>query len=148
MEEGYVVANEDIADMLGSVDLFKAVPPKVLKRIAGAGRVVDFAPGFEVTTDGSTGVAFHLIMEGSAEVEVGGKARASLKPRQGFGEISLLDGLPRSATVRAGDQGMKTFALTSWEFLPILDENPTIARGLLKVLCARIRAIDAAQASD
>lgn len=142
------MANEDIADMLGSVDLFKSVPPKVRERIAGAGRVVEFAPGYEVTTDGTSGVAFHLIMEGSAEVEVGGKPRATLAPRQGFGEMSLLDGLPRSATVRAGDQGMKTFALTSWEFLPILDENPTIARGLLKVLCARLRSIDAVLATD
>jgi CRP-like cAMP-binding protein len=139
-----VVANEDIAGMLGSVDLFKEVPRKVLKRIAGAGRVVEFDPGFEVTTDGKSGVAFHLIMDGSAQVSVGGQPRGTLGPRDGFGEISLLDGLPRSATVRAGDGGMKTFALTSWEFLPILDENPSIARGLLKVLCARIRSIDAA----
>jgi CRP/FNR family transcriptional regulator, cyclic AMP receptor protein len=140
----YDVAKEDIAGMLGSVDLFKAVAPKVRKQIAGAGRVVEFEPGFEVTSDGRTGVAFHLIMEGSAEVLVGGQHRGALGPRDGFGEISLLDGLPRSATVRAGDAGMKTFALTSWEFLPILDENPSIARALLKVLCARLRSIEAA----
>ena len=138
------MANEDIAAMLGSVDLFKGVSPKVLKRIAGAGRVVGFDPGFEVTTDGSSGVAFHLIVAGSAEVSVGGQPRGTLGARDSFGEISLLDGLPRSATVRAGGDGMKTFALTSWEFLPILDENPSIARGLLKVLCGRIRSIDAA----
>ena len=136
------MANEDIAGMLGSVDLFKDVSPKVMKKIVGAGKVVEFAPGFEVTTDGRSGVAFHLIMEGSADVSVGGQARGRLGPRDGFGEISLLDGLPRSATVRAGESGMKTFALTSWEFLPILDENPSVARGLLKVLCARIRSID------
>jgi CRP/FNR family transcriptional regulator, cyclic AMP receptor protein len=140
----YVVANQDIDQMLGSVDLFKDVSPKVLKRIAGAGREVEFGPGFEVTTDGSTGVAFHLITEGSAEVEVGGKPRPSLSVGQSFGEISLLDGLPRSATVRAGEGGMKTFALSSWAFLPILDENPTVARGLLKVLCGRIRAAESA----
>ena len=138
------MVSDDISGMLGSVDLFKGVSPKVLKRIAGAGRVVEFEPGFEVTTDGSSGVAFHLIMDGTAEVSVGGQARGTLRAREGFGEISLLDGLPRSATVRAGDAGMTTFALTSWEFLPILDENPSVARGLLKVLCARIRSIDAA----
>jgi len=143
------VANEDVAVMLGSVDLFKGVAPKVLKRIAGAGRVVTFDPGFEVTTDGSSGIAFHLIMEGSAQVLVHGESRGTLAARDSFGEISLLDGLPRSATVRAGEQGLRTFALTSWEFLPILDENPSVARGLLKVLCARIRAIDvAARPSD
>jgi CRP/FNR family transcriptional regulator, cyclic AMP receptor protein len=144
----YVVANKDIDQMLGSVDLFKDVSPKVLKRIAGAGRSVEFQPGFEVTTDGSTGVAFHLITEGSAEVQAGGKSRAALTVGQSFGEISLLDGLPRSATVRAGENGMKTFALTSWDFLPILDENPSVARGLLKVLCGRIRAIESASAAD
>ncbi len=75
-----------------------------------------------------------------------GKSRPTLTPGQGFGEISLLDGLPRSATVRAGSGGLKTFGLSAWEFIPILDENPSVARALLKVLCSRIRSIESTPA--
>jgi CRP-like cAMP-binding protein len=139
-----VAANEDLTQMLAAVDIFREVPPKMLKRIADSGKVVDFAPGHEVTTGGSHGVAFHLVTDGSAEVEVGGRPRGTLRPGQGFGEISLIDGLPRSATVRAGDGGLQTFALSAWEFRPLLEENPTVAYALLKGLCARLRAAEAA----
>jgi len=63
---------------------------------------------------------------------------------QGFGEISLIDGEPRSATVRAGAEGLQTFALSAWEFRPLLEENPTVAVELLKTLSARLRAAEAA----
>ena len=136
-------ANEEVIPLLASVDLFREVPPKVLKTIAAAGRIVEHKPGHEVTSDGTRGAAFHLITEGTAEVEVRGKPRPGLKRGDGFGEISMIDGLPRTATVRAGTDGMTTFALASWDFLPILDENPTVSRTMLKVLCARIRTAEA-----
>jgi len=139
-----MATTDEIAERLASVDLFRDVSPKVRKRIAGAGKVLDFAPGFEVTTEASGGVAFHLVLSGSADVEVHGEHRRVLGPGNTFGEISLIDGEPRSATVRATAEGLRTFALTSWAFLPILDENPTVARAMLKVLCTRIRAIEAA----
>ena len=139
-------ANEDMIPLLQSVDLFREVPPKILRTIAESGRVVEHKPGHEVTSDGSRGAAFHLITAGTAEVEVRGQRRGDLKTGDSFGEISLIDGLPRSATVRAGVDGMTTFAIASWDFLPILDENPTVSRTMLKVLCARIRAAEATAA--
>ncbi len=136
------MSDKDVAQQLAEVDLFRQVTPRVRKKIAGAGRVVDFQEGFEITTDGANGVAFHLVLEGTADVEIGGTHRRTLGPGETFGEISLIDGLPRTATVLAGSGGLKTFALTSWEFLPILDANPTVAREMLKVLCRRIRDIE------
>ncbi len=139
-------ANEEVIPLLASVDLFRELPPKVLKTIAAAGRVVKHDPGHEVTSGDSRGAAYHLITEGTAEVLVRGVERPGLKRGDGFGEISLIDGRPRSATVRAGSDGMSTFALASWDFLPILDENPSVSRTMLKVLCARIRAAEASAA--
>lgn len=134
----------EVAEMLAEVDLFRGLQPKMLRRIADSGKIVDFAPGHEVTTSGSHGVAFHLVTAGEAEVEVGGQPRATLHRGQAFGEISLIDGEPRSATVRAGAEGLQTFAISAWEFRPLLEENPTVAVALLKTLATRLRAAEAA----
>jgi CRP/FNR family transcriptional regulator, cyclic AMP receptor protein len=137
-----VPANEEVIPLLASTDLFKDVPRKILKKIAAAGKLVEHQPGHEVISDGSRGAAFHLITSGGADVQVRGKPRLGLKSGDSFGEISMIDGLPRSAAVRAGAAGMTTFALVAWEFLPILKENPSVSHSLLKVLCARIRSIE------
>src|SRR5439155_23167121 len=52
-----VADSKDISGMLAQVDLFRGLQPKMLRRIADSGKLVDFAPGHEVTTSGSTGVA-------------------------------------------------------------------------------------------
>jgi CRP-like cAMP-binding protein len=57
-----------------------------------------------------------------------------------FGEISMIDGSPRSATVISGPEGLKTFALSALAFAPMLD-RPDVSRVLLRALCARIRSI-------
>jgi CRP-like cAMP-binding protein len=55
--------------------------------------------------------------------------------------MSLIDGKPRSATVRA-EAPTTTFALTSWQFLPLLDEYPSISRALLVELSGRLRRVE------
>ena len=90
-----------------------------------------------------TGVCFYVILEGSADVEVHGEHRITLGAGQYFGETSLIDGQPRSATVVAGPEGMTAFALTAFDFAPILEENPPVALALLKVLASRLRAAEA-----
>jgi CRP-like cAMP-binding protein len=91
--------------------------------------------------EGATGVGFHLIVEGEAEVLVGGMPRTTLRAGDYFGEMSLLDGGPRSATVRTVTP-LRTLALTSWAFMPILDKNPSIARKLLQEMSKRLRTVE------
>ena len=59
-----------------------------------------------------------------------------------FGEISLIDGKPRSATVSATEP-LTTLAVPYQAFQSLLDDDPTCARGLLTVLCARLREAEA-----
>ena len=82
------------------------------------------------------------LLEGSAEVEVNGVVRGPLNVGDYFGEISLVDGLPRSATVVAGPDGLSTFALSALAFEPVVKENPEVAQALLKALTARIRSLE------
>ncbi len=68
----------------------------------------------------------------------GKRTVATLGPGDFFGELSLIDRGPRSATVVA-QTTLKTLSLVSWEFMPLLDRNPSIARKLLIVVCKRLR---------
>jgi CRP/FNR family cyclic AMP-dependent transcriptional regulator len=127
---------------LSHTDLFSGVGPKALTSIASQARIVNHDAGKEITEEGGAAAGFHLIRSGEASVTVHGNSRPSLGPGDYFGEISLIDGLPRSATVRA-ETPLTTISLASWAFHPILDEEPEVSKQLLKVLCARLRAAEA-----
>jgi len=134
---------DDLDDRLAKVDLFAGFSRKSLARLSRSGRKVQHKPGHEVASEGGGAAAFHLILDGRGYVDVGGVPRRDLGPGQYFGEISLVDGKPRSATVRAGDDGLRTFAIPVWEFRAMLDEYPEVTRALLENLCARIRNVEA-----
>jgi CRP-like cAMP-binding protein len=132
-----------ITDGLARVDLFSGLSRRDLARIVRCGEAVDHGPGKEVVAEGRRGIAFHLILEGSADLEIGGRPRGRLEAGDYFGEMSLLDGKPRAATVRAGSDGLRTFAVTAWEFRRLLEERPQVARALLVTVCARLRQAQA-----
>jgi len=132
---------EDLIDKLRTVAIFRGLDEKELKRIVAAGKEVHFDTGKVVAQQDGGAAGFHLVMDGEVSVVVDGHERARLGPGTYFGEMSLLDGLPRSATVKA-EEPTTTFALTSWQFLPLLGEYPSISRALLVELCARLRRVE------
>ena len=136
-----MAADQEIVQALGNTDLFSGVSKRALSAIAQQARVVKHEPGKEITEEGGGAVGFHLIREGEASVTVHGEQKPALGPGDYFGEISLIDGKPRSATVRA-ETPLTTISLASWSFLPILDDQPEVSKQLLKVLCARVRAAE------
>jgi CRP-like cAMP-binding protein len=136
-----MAADPEIVDALGKTDLFSGLNKKHLNSIAGQARVVHHQQGKDITEQGGGAAGFHLIKAGTASVHVGGQDRPNLGPGDYFGEISMIDGLPRSATVHAETE-MTTISIPSWSFHPILDEEPEVAKVLLKVLCARLRAAE------
>ena len=136
-----MAADQEIVQALGNTDLFSGVSKRALNAIAQQARVVQHEPGKEITEEGGGAVGFHLIRDGEASVTVHGASRPALGPGDYFGEISLIDGKPRSATVRA-ETPLTTISLASWSFLPILDDQPEVSKQLLKVLCARVRAAE------
>ena len=83
-----------------------------------------------------------VVLEGGAEVFVNDVARASLAEGDYFGEMSLIDGAPRSATVTAGADGAKTLTISPLTFNEILDAYPEVSRGLLTHLVTRIRSLE------
>jgi CRP/FNR family cyclic AMP-dependent transcriptional regulator len=132
----------DPVELLRSVDLFDSLTDRQLKALAARTRVTDHAAGHEIATEGQEGVGFHLILSGHASVLVGGTETRKLGPGDYFGEVALIDGQLRSATVRT-DEPVKTLALTSWEFRPLLDEDPALTKSLLLKLVGRLRDAEA-----
>jgi CRP/FNR family transcriptional regulator, cyclic AMP receptor protein len=136
-----MAADQEIVQALNQTDLFGGVSKKGITAIANQARVVNHPAGREIVEEGGGAAAFHLIRSGTASVRVGDKSRPDLGPGDYFGEISLIDGLPRSATVKA-ESPLTTISLPSWNLHSLLDEHPEIARQLLKVMCARLRAAE------
>jgi CRP/FNR family transcriptional regulator, cyclic AMP receptor protein len=128
-------------DRLREVAIFRGLDEKELHRIVEVGKEVRFEPGKVVAEQDGGAAGFHLILDGEVSVDVSGRERARLRSGQYFGEMSLIDGQPRSATVRA-EAPTTTFALTSWQFLPLLDEYPSISRALLVELSGRLRRVE------
>ena len=127
-----------LISMLGAVPLFERLSKKDLDLIAKSSSEVDHRAGQHVVEEGRTGVGFHLILSGTATVKRGGRRLRSLGPGESFGDIALIDGGPRSATVIA-DTPLRTLALATWNFRPLLTEHPEVAYKLLIQLCARLR---------
>jgi CRP-like cAMP-binding protein len=98
-----------------------------------------FAAGETVAKEGAGGAAFFIIRAGEAAVTVHGDSRPGLGPGDYFGEISLIDGGERSATVTAVTD-LVCLGLTYWDFRPFVENNPAVAWGLLQSLAGRLRA--------
>jgi CRP/FNR family transcriptional regulator, cyclic AMP receptor protein len=135
------MANKDVLEMLGSVRLFEDLSKRELRTIREVAKQVEFDDGDDVVEEGASGVGFHLILEGRADVLVGDSKQTTLGPGDYFGEMSLIDKGPRSATVRASGP-VRTLSLTSWAFLPLLDEHPSIAKKMLIEMSRRLRNVE------
>jgi CRP-like cAMP-binding protein len=123
------------------VPLFSEFTNRDLERVAEIAKQVEFPPGRQIARQGESGVGFHMIVEGEAEVSVDGSSHGRLGPGSYFGEMSLLDGGPRSATVEAATD-LKTVSMTSWDFNALLDQHPELSKKLLLELCRRLRSVE------
>jgi CRP-like cAMP-binding protein len=133
----------DPLDLLAKVSLFDGLSRKELQTVHRSAKAVHFPSGRTIVSEGATGVGFHMIVSGKAKVSVKGRTRATLGAGDYFGEMSLIDRGPRSATVVATTD-VDTLSLASWSFLSILDKNPTISRKLLLELSRRLRTAEKA----
>jgi CRP/FNR family cyclic AMP-dependent transcriptional regulator len=137
--------DRELEGLIAGVDLFADLSKRQLKRLLEASREVTHPPGKEIATEGLGAHAFHLVLAGAATVSKDGRELRTLGPGDYFGEISMIDGKPRSATVEAVEP-MKVLAIPHQSFERVVDEDPGFARHLLKTLCARLREAEARSA--
>ena len=129
-------------ETLARVPLFSGLETRDLERIADSFKQRDYSAGDTIASEGSGGAGFFVIGDGTAKVSVHGNDRATLGPGDYFGEIALLDEGARTATVTA-ETDMTTYAMTFWEFRPIVETDARIAWKLVQALAHRLREADA-----
>jgi CRP-like cAMP-binding protein len=129
----------DWARVLAELPLFQDVGRRQLNKIAALARVGQFPSGTVVIQQGEPGDAFHLILSGRARVL--SKRPQILRPGDYFGEMALLDGAERSATVVAENE-LQTMRIPRAPFLRLLKSEPTITIALLTRLAGRVRALE------
>ena len=134
-------------DVLRNVPLFADLDDEDLAGLANQMKERRFSEGSPMTSEGSGGAGFFVITDGNATVSVGGEAKSTLGPGDYFGEIALIDEGARTATVTA-DTDMKTYAMTFWEFRPIVETDSRIAWKLVQALAHKLREADARQAAS
>jgi Cyclic nucleotide-binding domain/Major Facilitator Superfamily len=134
------------AGLLYNLPMFAPLPLAVTDLLAAQIQPRQFPAGAAVMREGEAGDHFHLITEGSAAVSVRGAPRPSLQRGDCFGEIALLRGIPRTATVTA-EQPLRTLALGREEFLTAVTGNPA-SKAAAHALAAQRLSADALDRSD
>jgi CRP-like cAMP-binding protein len=136
-----MATNEQLLDLLGRVDLFEDLSKADLRRILGSAKELTFDAGDEVVTQHARGGRFYLVTDGEALVEVNGRPNRLVRVGEYFGEMSLIDGEPRSATVTARTP-LRTLTLASFTFRPLMMKHPSITQKLLIAMTRRVRGMD------
>jgi CRP-like cAMP-binding protein len=124
-------------DTLKKVPLFADLDDRELAQIADTMQERRFSAGSTVTQEGSAGAGFFVVEEGEADVDVAGERRSSLGPGDYFGEIALLTGSERTATITARTD-MLCYGMTPWDFRPLVETNSAIAWKLLTAMAGKL----------
>jgi CRP/FNR family transcriptional regulator, cyclic AMP receptor protein len=124
-------------DALRNVPLFAELDDAELQSVADSMNEANVPSGGVVTVEGGPADGFFVIESGEAEVTVQGERRATLQPGDYFGEIALLMGSDRTATVTAASP-LRCHALTPWDFRALVEGNPSIAWKVIQSMAGRL----------
>jgi CRP/FNR family transcriptional regulator, cyclic AMP receptor protein len=126
---------------LQRVPLFSGFDEDELRRVADLSRIVEAPAGTVVTQIGEPGDSFFVIIDGTVTVRTPVGAGSQLQPGDFFGEMSLLDGEPRSATIVATTD-VRLLIVDRANFWRLLDETPDLIRRILTILSRRVRRLE------
>jgi type IV pilus assembly protein PilB len=142
--------SEQVAQFLKNVKLFGELGFDSLTRLAGCLKTADFPAGEVIVREGAPGVSMYIIKSGQAEVRKKDPVTgvdflvAELGEGSSLGEMSLLTGKPRSATVKTVQPAV-VFTLTRADFRNLLTQHPEISLGMARILAERLETSTKAQ---
>jgi hypothetical protein len=124
--------------VLREAPLFAGLSGEELYPVGEIAKPVDFAPAEVVVRQGDPGDALYVVAEGTLRVKKDDALLREIGPGAAFGEMALLDGAPRAATVEAVTSA-KLLQIPRAEFEALLDESPEIARAVIRMLLGYVR---------
>jgi CRP/FNR family transcriptional regulator, cyclic AMP receptor protein len=127
-------------ELLAGCPLFEGIDADGLAALAASAQSVDFPAGHAIARQGEIGTGFFVVVDGEVRVVRDGTVVARLGPGEFFGELSVLDRMPRNATVTA-DVPTTCLALASWDFEKILLEQPALTLAILRGVARRLREV-------
>ena len=127
--------------VLKSLNLFSDTPENILADLAPLMQEKTYEEGSVIFKEGETGDCMYIIQQGKIKIMKGNNTLAILKEKEVFGELSLLDADTRSATAIAHSDCI-LFKIDQEPFYELMDERPEVAKGFIKILCQRLRAMN------
>ncbi|HET7521023.1 MAG TPA: cyclic nucleotide-binding domain-containing protein [Candidatus Limnocylindria bacterium] len=135
------MARDEKLDLLHRIPLFSTFDRRQLERLSMLADEVDVKAGYCLMRQGDNGAEMYVIVSGQVAVERNGQRLNTLGPGDLFGEIALLDGGPRTATVTA-EQDTRLLVVSHREFHSMMEEFPEVAAEVLNALAHRIRRLE------
>lgn len=129
---------DPVLTMLANVDIFQGLSKKELTAIRNASHEESAAPGQKIVGEGEKDRRFYLILDGEAEISIGGHFIRRVSTGDSFGEISVIDGGDRTATVTASAP-TKLLTLAPFNMKAIIKEHPDVAYKMLIGMCGVLR---------
>ena len=127
-------------ELLAGCDLFRGLAADQLAAVAETATEVEFPAGRVIARQGEIGTGFFIVVDGEVRVIRDGALLAKLGPGEFFGELSVLDGLPRIAQVVA-ELPTRCLAIASWDFERVLLDHPALTLSILRELAGRLRSV-------
>jgi CRP-like cAMP-binding protein len=124
--------------LLKSADVFSEVPEEDLLELAAGVEEIEARLGERIIEKGELGSSLYIVVDGSVRVHDGDRELRVLGCREIFGELSVLDPQPRSASVTAVEDTL-LFRLDERVLYEMMTENQALTRGIIQMLCRRLR---------
>jgi CRP/FNR family cyclic AMP-dependent transcriptional regulator len=136
-----------VIDHMRRVPLFRGMPTSALETVADRASETTFEDGESVTREGDPGDTFYIVIDGRLKVSQHGTLVRELGPGDFLGEISLVDGGPRTATVTA-DGPVQALVIRRADFLEMVEWDSAVRLGVLTALTERIRKTESGDILD
>lgn len=135
------MARDEKLDLLRRIPLFSGFDRRRMERLGMLADEVDVPAGKVLMRQGESGSDMMIVVRGSVGVERGGKRLNTLGPGDFFGEIALVDGGPRTATITA-EEPTTLLVISHRDFHSMMDEFPDVAAQVMNALANRVRHLE------
>jgi CRP-like cAMP-binding protein len=125
--------------ILKSLSIFSNTPENILAELAPLMKELEYEKDVLIVNEGAIGDCMYIIYKGEVLIHKGRKEITILKEKEVFGELSLLDAETRSASATTLSDCI-LFEIDQEPFYDLMEARPEVMRGVLKVLCGRLRA--------